>query len=147
MWKGQLHRLVWCAALIAVPCWAGEAKRAENTMGITRSDLRSLFEAIRHVETGSVAKPREALGDGGRSLGPYQISRAYWTDSGMNGAWRRCKNLREAELAMLAYWQRYCPEALRQKDFETLARVHNGGPTGHRKAATASYWARVRARL
>lgn len=110
-------------------------------------DLRPLFSAIRHVETGALARPREAVGDGGRSIGPYQISRAYWSDSGVGGDWRLCRSERSAESAMLAYWKRYCPEALRRGDYETLARVHNGGPTGHTRNSTRSYWTMVRARL
>jgi hypothetical protein len=44
---------------------------------------------------------------------------------------------------MLAYFARYAPKALEMKDWETLARVHNGGPKGHTKKATLGYWAKV----
>jgi len=48
---------------------------------------------------------------------------------------------------MKAYWKRHCPDALRLRHFETLARIHNGGPKGHRKAATLPYWRTIRERL
>ena len=106
-----------------------------------------LFEAVRSVETGGIADARDAVGDGGRSIGPYQISRAYWMDSGVPGHWMFCKDRAYAESVMLAYWKRHCPDALRVRDFATLARVHNGGPVGHRLSATLPYWKLVRTHL
>ena len=110
-------------------------------------DLAPFFKALRCVETGEVAQPRDAVGDGGRSIGPYQISRAYWADSGVRGDWTRCKDRAYAEMVMLAFWKRYCPEALRRREFETLARVHNGGPGGLQKAATLPYWKKLQMQL
>ncbi len=49
-----------------------------------------------------------------------------------------------ARRTMLAYWRRYCPAALDAGDWETLARVHNGGPRGAEKQATEAYAAKVR---
>ncbi len=106
--------------------------------------LAPFFDAIRMVETGASEQPEKAVGDGGRSLGPYQISRAYLADSGVRGDWCRCRDQKYSEAVMLAYWKRHCPDALRKRDYETLARVHNGGPNGHRKAATMPYWNMVR---
>ena len=108
------------------------------------SRLRTFFDAIRTVETGGETHPEHAVGDGGRSLGPYQISRKYLMDSGLHGDWRRCREAKFSEAVMLAYWKRHCPEALRTKNYEVLARVHNGGPKGQTKVATAAYWKRVR---
>jgi Destabilase len=109
--------------------------------------LIPVFEAIRSVETGGMAQPRDAVGDVGRSIGPYQISRAYWADSGVRGDWKWCKDRAYAEAVVLAFWKRYCPEALRRGDIETLVRVHNGGPQGHRKAATLPYWKKIQVRV
>lgn len=106
--------------------------------------LRPLFDAIRQVESGG---NDNAVGDGGRSIGPYQIQRAYWQDSRVPGRWEDCYRRAYAERVMLAYWRRYCPAALEARDWERLARVHNGGPTGHRKAATAGYWKKVQIKL
>ena len=113
----------------------------------TGNDLQPLFDAIRHVETGSHPKPANAVGDGGRSLGPYQISRRYWQDSGVPGRYQSVRQGNYAERVILAYWHRYCPDALARRDYQTLARVHNGGPDGSRQRSTLAYWRKVQARL
>jgi hypothetical protein len=109
--------------------------------------LRPLFRAIRAVETSGMAAPDRAVGDQGRSIGPYQISRAYWVDSGVGGEWTRCRSHAYSEAVMSAYWQRHCPDALRRRDLEVLARVHNGGPKGHTKPETGKYWRKVEKNL
>lgn len=106
-----------------------------------RPSVRPLLNAIRQVESGG--RTGEIIGDGGRSLGPYQIQRPYWQDSGVPGKYRDVRRPEYAEKVMLAYWQRYCPTALARGDWATLARIHNGGPTGHRKSATIKYWRKV----
>ena len=108
----------------------------------------SLFDAIRCVETGGCEDPSQALGDNGLSLGPYQISEAYWTDAlekhpEIGGSYSNVCQRRYAEWVMMAYWDRYSPD----DDFETLARIHNGGPNGHRKSATDGYWNKVNREL
>ena len=110
---------------------------------------RSLFEAIRQVETGGEEAPSEAVGDGGLSIGPYQISMAYWQDSIMHhpeigGTYEDCKDKTYSEWIMMSYWDRYAkPDC----SLETLARIHNGGPRGHFKTATLSYWKKVESYL
>ncbi len=127
------------SSLIPMVCFMVVPEGATDEEGFA-----PLFSAIRCVETGGSAQARVAVGDNGRSIGPYQISRAYWADSGIGGHWRQCEERRFAEAVMMAYWKRYCPGAVRMRDFETLARIHNGGPRGHRKAATLPYWSRIR---
>ena len=107
-------------------------------------DLRPLFEAIRQVETGAEAHPANAVGDHGASLGPYQIKKEYWRDSGVPGSYGQVREKNYAERVMIAYWQRFCPQALAQGDWRTLARVHNGGPNGPVEPRTIAYWQRVR---
>lgn len=104
-----------------------------------------------------------AVGDEGKSRGPYQIQRKYWTD-----AQKQFEAERKPQLAALryndyvnnrlicrvfirAYWRKYEPEAYKKAkrggSFEVLARLHNGGPKwnkGRRKAKTAAYWVKVR---
>jgi len=106
-------------------------------------NLRPLFDALRQVES---AGNDMAVGDDGRSLGPYQIGLAYWLDGGGDPGRYRLDVWRAAacEAVMLTYWRRYCPAALARGDWETLARVHNGGPRGPLKAATLPYWRKVR---
>jgi hypothetical protein len=105
------------------------------------ADLRPLFDAIRQVESGG--NPN-AVGDGGRSIGPYQIQRAYWRDSGVPGRYESVQNPRYAERVMVGYWKRHAPRELARGDYEALARSHNGGPRGPHIAATRKYWAKVK---
>ena len=67
-------------------------------------ELQPLFRAIRVVETSGMAAPDRAVGDNGRSIGPYQISRAYWADSGIGGKWTWCRGYAYSEAVMSAYW-------------------------------------------
>jgi len=133
----------WTPLQVLVLGWIGLYAQAAN--------VRPLLDAIRKVETGNHPDPKNALGDGGRSLGPYQISRAYWQDARPGfGTYRDVRYRRYAETTMLSYWQRYCPEALAKGDHETLARCHNGGCGWQRAGPKARrmmdvYWAKVEA--
>ena len=105
--------------------------------------LRDFFNAVRQVEAGGQPNGgRDAVGKDGE-IGPYQITRAYWQDSGVPGRFEQVKDTAYAERVMLAYWKRYCGTALRNLDFKTLARIHNGGPHGLKIAVTLTYWQRV----
>jgi hypothetical protein len=112
-------------------------------------DTRPILDAIRAVETGGHPDPANAIGDGGRALGPYQIHRGYWLD-----ATERRPDLRAlgyqsvtdqaiAEQIVIAYLTRYAPDW----NVSTLARIHNGGPRGHKKTATLGYARKVAAAL
>jgi len=83
-------------------------------------------------------------GDGGRSIGPLQISRAYWQDSGVEGHYEDCLCLDYATQVVAAYMRRWAPLAWEHHDAEVIARVHNGGPRGMAKQATLPYWLRVK---
>lgn len=110
--------------------------------------MTEFLRAIRTVETGGEPNGgRDAIGDQGRSIGPYQIGLAYFKDSNVKGQWEDVRDPAFAERVMIAYWRRYCPAALASNDFETLARVHNGGPRGAAKNATLPYWRKVHALL
>jgi predicted chitinase len=63
------------------------------------------------------------------------------------GRYEDCRDASYARAVAVAYWQRWCPDALAEVDAETLARVHNGGPRGMRKSATLAYWRKVSAAL
>ena len=104
--------------------------------------------AIGTVESGH---DDSAIGDGGDSIGRYQIQHAYWLDaverSGLGGRYENVRDKDYAEKIMLAYFRRYAPEALGSGDWERLARIHNGGPTGHQRDSTLPYWNKVKAVL
>lgn len=110
------------------------------------AETRKFLDAIRRVETGGLPNAgKGAVGDKGASIGPYQIQRAYHADARMkSGKYEDCSASHAySEQTMLAYFARYAPKALESKDWQTLARVHNGGPKGHTKKATLGYWAKV----
>lgn len=102
----------------------------------------SFFRALHIVETSGRTGP--IIGDGGKALGPLQIHRAYHADSRVSGDYSRCSDLDYSKRVVAAYLQRYAPAAWAAGDVETLARVHNGGLTGHKKPSTVSYSLKVK---
>jgi len=102
----------------------------------------SFWRALHQVETSG--RHGAILGDNGKSLGPLQISRAYWKDARVGGSYEQVTDLAYARRVATAYLKRYAPQAWAQGDVETLARVHNGGPAGARKQATLPYADKVR---
>lgn len=101
----------------------------------------SFWRALHLVETSGRHGP--ILGDNGRSLGPLQISHAYFSDSRVGGTYEQVVDLGFARRVVSAYLKRYAPQAWAAGDVVTLARIHNGGPAGARKAATVNYGAKV----
>jgi hypothetical protein len=102
----------------------------------------NLLTAIHQVESSGRTGP--ILGDNGKALGPMQIHYAYWKSARVRGKYSDCADYAYSCKVVTAYWQRYAPRALRTGDYETLARVHNGGPRGYARESTKKYWARVR---
>jgi hypothetical protein len=102
----------------------------------------SFWRALHQVETSGRLGAIE--GDRGRSLGPLQISRAYFADSKVAGSYEQVIELEAAIKVASAYMRRYEPEAWRQGNVEILARLHNAGPSWRRKlSATDAYAAKV----
>lgn len=89
-----------------------------------------------------------AVGDSGRALGPYQIHRAYWQDGtrflGVSWAYDDARDPVKAMAVVRAYTQRYAEAYGLPWTPEIIARIHNGGPRGYRKASTLKYWRKVR---
>jgi hypothetical protein len=134
------------------PVSASNAKNADTQTAprAARSahTLDEILVALRTVETGGERHGgRHATGDGGVAIGPYQIHRAYWSDARLPGRFEDCRDPRYARAVVVAYWRRYCPEALAELDAQTLARVHNGGPDGHRETCTLRFWSKVEREL
>jgi hypothetical protein len=113
------------------------------------TDTRAILDAIRTVETGGEADPDRAIGDKGRALGAYQIHRGYWLDATEKDATLRAlgyesvTNREIAERVVIAYLTRYAPDW----KLDTVARIHNGGPRGHKKDSTLDYARKVRAAM
>lgn len=130
-------RLVLAAAALTV---------VSHSPSITDS-TNNLLAAICQVE--SNCDP-DAVGDGGKAIGPYQIWKVYWLDAleydpSIGGSYRDCLNKEYAEKVVRAYWARYANERRlgRPVTDEDRARIHNGGPNGYKKTATEKYWKKV----
>lgn len=130
----QLGAALLCPPVCALLLYAG------RTPFYTHEQI---LDAIHQVESSGRIEnvPR---GDRGRSIGPLQISRAYWQDSRMPGAYEDCLDLEYARGVVAAYMQRWVGVAWERHDAEVIARVHNGGPRGMQKRATEGYWLRVK---
>ena len=101
----------------------------------------AFWRALHHVETSGRLGPIK--GDNGAALGPLQIHRAYWQDSRVPGQYSDCADLAYSRRVVTAYLRRYARNAWDRGDVATLARIHNGGPMGHKKRATLSYSRKV----
>lgn len=126
---------------VVAPHFGADTKPKEAHPVNEWHDNRELpFYAMAAVESGH---NRLAVGDRGRAIGLYQIHREYWQDSGVPGKWEYCRDPGYSRRVILAYWGRYCPDALKRGDLEILCRVHNGGPQGHKKRNTVMYWEKI----
>jgi len=125
------------------PAVRGEAGSAPSP---ARPAPRVLLDAIRQVESGGDALPPD--GDGGKSIGRFQIQAAYWKDAceygGVSWDWRigawddaKCRQ------AITWYAARYGA-----KTPEEIARCHNSGSGWKAKYhLTNNYWKKVRLAL
>lgn len=111
-----------------------------------------LFVALRRVESSNRVK---AVGDNGKAWGVYQIHPGYVRD--VNRIYKtrftyadRLDPVKAHRMVRLYldYWgKQYVKRTGRPLTLEVLARIHNGGPEGWRKPATATYWRKVRKEL
>lgn len=111
-------------------------------------DTDRILDAIRQTETGGEADPANAVGDGGKAIGPFQIHKAYWQDAvehdpSIGGVYSDCKDEAYARRIVLAYLSRYC----KVWTDENVARIHNGGPSGGKRQSTVKYWRKVEKNL
>ena len=104
-----------------------------------------LLPAIEHVE--SSGNP-SAIGDGGKAVGLLQIHPVMVRDCNrIAGESRWVMSDRLDPDKSRAMFRTYSEHYSRGKSDEVVARNWNGGPSGHRKAATAGYWAKVRTHM
>jgi len=133
--------MFFAAALLAVIASPAPSVAHEHT-------LLEVLDAIRVVETrGTPNSGRDSGGDSGRAIGPFQIDYSYWKDAGLPGKYEDCRDMDYARRVVLAYWRRYCPNALAEHDAEILARTHNGGPSGAKRDSTLPFWKKVQKEL
>ena len=108
------------------------------------------------METGGLADPLNAVGDNGRSRGPYQIMEDYYNDAvqkdpSLRDGDKSYDNVSGAgskeysERVIQAYMDRYATEARlgRTATDEDIARIHNGGPNGYKRTSAFYYWIKV----
>lgn len=102
----------------------------------------------------------DAVGDGGRAIGPYQIHEVYWMDAAQydptlkygGQTYQNCigpGSMEYSERVMQAYMSRYATARRlgHAPTDEDIARIHNGGPNGYRNPNTLGYWQKVRHHL
>jgi len=92
-----------------------------------------------------------AVGGGGKSLGCLQLTKIYIqevneiykTDFSFNDALNQQKSVEITKMYLGYFGGRIG----RKPTLEDLARIHNGGPNGHKKFATKKYWEKVKKEL
>lgn len=123
-------------------------------------EMGDFLKAIATVESNCDDK---AVGDNGKSLGRYQIQKAYWQDAvdhnpilgkkhNGNNKWEDCHQEFYAEQIVLAYFDRYAADHVKNKNWEMLARLHQGGPSilkkkGKYSKTSDAYWNKVKREL
>lgn len=79
-----------------------------------------------------------------REICVQDVNRIYGTSYTMQDAYDYRKSREIAEL-YLTYWgEAYRRKTGRPPDYETFARIWNGGPNGWKKPSTLEYWKKVR---
>jgi hypothetical protein len=115
--------------------------------GVAARKDAELLDAIRQVESGGVAHPKD--GDHGKSIGPYQIQKAYWIDSGRSAAtYQQARQEAPARAAVQDYWHRFARVALATGQMRELAACHHLGRNWRRGIEKdGAYWRRVQAAM
>lgn len=111
---------------------------------IVKTAFDGFIDALHQVE--SEGKTGPIIGDNGAALGPFQIHKEYWADvkDQIGGKYSDVANYDYAKKVVAAYLLKYGKKAIKNKDWETLAKMHNGGPRGPLKSATEKYWNKVK---
>ena len=116
------------------------------TAPLTEKEMTDVLAAIHIVESND---DPDAVGDGGDSIGCYQIQKCYWLDakefSDLGGTYLDCYNRGYADRTVRFYMARYATERRlgREVTQEDVARIHNGGPNGYKKECTKKFWKKV----
>ena len=114
-------------------------------LGATTDPFPRTLKAILLVESGG---DPNAVGDGGRAIGPYQIHRAYWSDAtrllGVSWPYSDARDPLKAAAAVRAYTEHYARHYRKPWTAETIARIHVGGPRGPFRKSSIPYWKKVK---
>jgi len=98
-----------------------------------------LLDAIRTVESNGRRDVPD--GDGGKSIGEFQIMEAYFKDAAeydqsLGNDYSRCRERLFAERVVRAYMRRYFSDGATARE---IAMAHNGGPRIGKKKGTKAY--------
>jgi len=133
-WGDGPMKLPALSLIVLMPAWLAAA--SAPPAAVEPNDFERLLDAIARIE--SQGDPN-AVGDGGRALGAYQIHRTYWQDGtellGVDWPYRDATDSKKARRVVKAYLLHYG----KGKSLIEMARIHNGGPHGGRKKATLPY--------
>jgi hypothetical protein len=94
-----------------------------------------------------------AIGDDGLAYGCLQLHAGYVQDATeyarQDWTHEDAFDPATARQIVRAYMARYATERRlgRTPTYEDVARIHNGGPNGYKKAATDKYWQKVKKKL
>jgi len=110
-----------------------------------RQEINRFYAALRTKES---SDGEHLVGDKGKSAGPYHISKQYQTDAleGTTLDWKwpeAAMDRDKGEYIIFCYMMRHAYFAWVVEDWETCARIHNGGPDGDLEPATAAFWREV----
>jgi soluble lytic murein transglycosylase-like protein len=109
-----------------------------------KDPIDRLLDAIAQVES---RRDPNAVGDHGRAIGVYQIHRDYWQDGtrilGTDWPYEDAVDPVKARQVVLAYLRHYG----RDLSLIDMARIHNGGPSGHKRQSTQDYARKIEAIL
>ena len=117
----------------------GLALLCYSCMGAQLDD--KFIRALHLVESSGRTGP--IIGDHGKALGPFQIHYSYWKDANIAGKYQDCSNYNYSVKVLTAWMNRYAAGAIVKRDYQTLARRHNGGPRGEQNTQTLHYWKKV----
>lgn len=134
---------------------AAEPVAANQIHEQKKISMEDFLDALASVESN---RNDRAVGDRGKALGRYQIHKVYWQDAtehdrSIGGSYENVTDPDYATKVVLAYFNRYGKDLVAASDWESLARMHNGGPAIFRKKGTkawentSSYWCKVQAKL
>lgn len=117
--------------------------------GVSAISAQDIYSAIATVES---RNNDFAIGDNGRSIGRYQITKIYVDDvNRIAGTRFTCadrnnpqKSRKMVEIYLAHYSKRYTRLTGKPVTDEVKARIHNGGPDGFKKHSTVKYWHKVK---
>jgi len=128
------------------------ADKRDTLHDIQAVNIETLLDVLQDVESNN--NPT-AIGDNGNAYGILQIwktviadvNRIYNTSYVHKDAFDPQKARDIARKYLGYYGKVYSNNEKQNPDYETLARIWNGGPRGYQKSSTDNYWGKVKSRL